>query len=165
MAFIVIGAYTSAIVSMPLAIKATMLPHLPGALGRLQLGLVPATLLAALFAACVAFVVGLVLMRLAGLAAGIATLGLLVLTQVVVVGSEDLTRGVKILTPIPIDLTLGAALAMAMVAVLVAFLYQRFALKEGGKRDGHDFGHDYPQPYIPRRYTFGVPSGSPRRGP
>lgn len=30
-------------------------------------------------------------------------------------------------------------------------------LKEGGKLDGHDFSHNYPDPYIPRRRTFGVP--------
>ncbi len=30
-------------------------------------------------------------------------------------------------------------------------------LKEGGKLNGHDFGHSYPDPYIPRHRTFGVP--------
>lgn len=29
-------------------------------------------------------------------------------------------------------------------------------LKEGGKQDGYDFTRQYPDPYIPRRYTFGV---------
>jgi len=29
-------------------------------------------------------------------------------------------------------------------------------LKEGGKLAGHDFSHDYPEPYIPRSRTFGV---------
>jgi N-methylhydantoinase A len=29
-------------------------------------------------------------------------------------------------------------------------------LKEGGKYDPHDYSYDYPQPYIPRRYTFEV---------
>lgn len=29
-------------------------------------------------------------------------------------------------------------------------------LKEGGKQDGYDFGKRYPDPYIPRRHTFGV---------
>src|SRR5713101_3502944 len=27
-------------------------------------------------------------------------------------------------------------------------------LKEGGKTNPHDFTKDYPEPYIPRRYTF-----------
>lgn len=30
-------------------------------------------------------------------------------------------------------------------------------LKEGGKVDGYDFTKTYPEPYIPRRHTFGVP--------
>ncbi len=30
-------------------------------------------------------------------------------------------------------------------------------LKEGGKLSGRDFGHNYPDPYIPRHRTFGVP--------
>lgn len=30
-------------------------------------------------------------------------------------------------------------------------------LKEGGKQDGYDFTKRYPDPYIPRRHTFGVP--------
>ena len=29
-------------------------------------------------------------------------------------------------------------------------------LKEGGKYDQHDYSYDYPQPYIPRRYTFEI---------
>ena len=29
-------------------------------------------------------------------------------------------------------------------------------LKEGGKQDGYDFTKRYPNPYIPRRHTFGV---------
>lgn len=29
-------------------------------------------------------------------------------------------------------------------------------LKEGGKQDGYDFTRRYPNPYIPRRHTFGV---------
>ncbi|MGL4959926.1 MAG: hydantoinase/oxoprolinase family protein [Inquilinus sp.] len=29
-------------------------------------------------------------------------------------------------------------------------------LKEGGKFNPHDFSQDYPQPYIPRRYTFEI---------
>ena len=29
-------------------------------------------------------------------------------------------------------------------------------LKEGGKQDGYDFSKRYPDPYIPRRHTFGV---------
>jgi N-methylhydantoinase A len=28
--------------------------------------------------------------------------------------------------------------------------------KEGGKYDPHDYSYDYPQPYIPRRYTFEI---------
>lgn len=30
-------------------------------------------------------------------------------------------------------------------------------LKEGGKRDGYDYTKRYPDPYIPRRYTFEIP--------
>jgi len=30
-------------------------------------------------------------------------------------------------------------------------------LKEGGKKDGYDFSKRYPDPYIPRRYTFEIP--------
>ena len=30
-------------------------------------------------------------------------------------------------------------------------------LKEGGKQDGYDFTKRYPDPYIPRRHTFGIP--------
>lgn len=29
-------------------------------------------------------------------------------------------------------------------------------LKEGGKFNPHDFSHDYPEPYIPRRHTFEI---------
>ncbi|WP_053385984.1 hydantoinase/oxoprolinase family protein [Leucobacter japonicus] len=33
---------------------------------------------------------------------------------------------------------------------------ETLVLKEGGKQDGYDYSKQYPDPYIPRRYTFGV---------
>ena len=30
-------------------------------------------------------------------------------------------------------------------------------LREGGRFNAHDFSHDYPDPYVPRRYTYEIP--------
>lgn len=100
--FMALGAYISAILTLPLAKKHSYLPHLPGWLapihldmmiGPFPLGFLLATLIAGLLVTIVALLVGIVLMRLSGNFVSVATLGFLVIVNVILVNADEFTRG------------------------------------------------------------------------
>ena len=100
--FMALGAYASAILTLPLREKGDYLPNLPGwlagvhfdfYLGPFSLGFLLATLIAASLVSLVAFLVGLVLMRLSGHFVAVATLGFLVIVRVILFNADNFTRG------------------------------------------------------------------------
>ncbi|MCC6613186.1 MAG: branched-chain amino acid ABC transporter permease [Anaerolineae bacterium] len=100
--FMALGAYISAILTLPLDKKASYLPDLPGWLapvhldmmiGPFPLGFLLATLIAGVLVTLIAVVVGLVLMRLSGHFVAVATLGFLVIVRVVLINADEFTRG------------------------------------------------------------------------
>lgn len=100
--FMALGAYTSAILTLPLREKGDYLPNLPGWLASLHfdfyvgpfpLGFFLATLIAATLVSLVAILVGLVLMRLSGHFVAVATLGFLVIVRVILFNADNFTRG------------------------------------------------------------------------
>jgi branched-chain amino acid transport system permease protein len=99
--FMAIGAYASAILTLPLAAKAANLPDLPPWLSQVQLPFLPAALLAAVLATAVAFLVGIPLMRLTGPYVSVATMGFLVITQVVLANWDSMTRGARTFAGVP----------------------------------------------------------------
>ncbi len=99
--FMAIGAYVSAILTLPLGLKAVNLPDLPRWLGSVVLPFLPATVAGGLAAMLVALVVGLSLMRLKGAYISVATLGFLVIVQVVLVNWDALTRGARTFAGVP----------------------------------------------------------------
>jgi branched-chain amino acid transport system permease protein len=104
--FMAIGAYTSAILTLPLGLKRVNLPDLPGWLTNVQLSFFPATLIGALLAMVIALLVGLSLMRLSGPYVAVATLGFLVIVQVVLVNWASMTRGSRTFSGVPSFTTL-----------------------------------------------------------
>src|SRR6185369_12645237 len=100
--FMALGAYASAILTLPLQEKAAYLPNLPSWLagvhldqvvGPFPVGFLLATLIAALLVSVVAWLVGRVLMRLSGHFVAVATLGFLVIVRVVLFNADAFTRG------------------------------------------------------------------------
>jgi len=100
--FMALGAYISAILTLPLPTKAAYLPKLPAwlagvhfdaMLGQFPLGFFFATIIAGILVAIVALLVGAALMRLSGHFVAVATLGFLVIVRVVLINADDLTRG------------------------------------------------------------------------
>jgi branched-chain amino acid transport system permease protein len=124
-AFMALGAYTCALITIPTTVKAALLPHLPGFLAHAHFATTPAILVAAGFVGLVAFVVSIPLMRLSGLGAGIATLALLVIVTDFLTNDSALTGGSGNVSAIPSDLTEGQLLLWAIIAVLIAFAYQQ----------------------------------------
>ncbi len=100
--FMALGAYISAILTLPLENKASLLPKLPAWLagvhldytvGGFPLGFLIATIIAGIVVAVLALLVGAVLMRLSGNFVSVATLGFLVIVRVVLINADEFTRG------------------------------------------------------------------------
>jgi branched-chain amino acid transport system permease protein len=123
--FVAVGAWTAGILSMPTSEKPAIMPNLAGFLRDTTVGNVPSLALAAAVGAAYALIVGLPLMRLSGLAAGIATFGVLEITHNVLRYWEKIGPGLNTFSAVPETTGLFQGAIGALIAVVVAFLYQR----------------------------------------
>jgi branched-chain amino acid transport system permease protein len=97
-----LGAYISAILTLPLETKKAYLSDLPAWLagvhldftvGSFPLGFLIATIIAGVLVSVVALLVGAVLMRLSGNFVSVATLGFLIIVRVILINADQFTRG------------------------------------------------------------------------
>jgi branched-chain amino acid transport system permease protein len=123
-AFMAVGAYVSALLTMKPAAKSVFLPDLPGFLAAAEWPAFPGALAGGAAAALMAFVVGLPLMRLSGISASIATFAVLVITYAVLGNWTTVTGGQNSLMGLPLYVDLWTALAWAVAAIAIAFAYQ-----------------------------------------
>ena len=123
--FVAVGAWAAGVLSMPVQEKPAIMPHLFGLLGDHTIGNVWSHALAAAVGAAYALVVGLPLMRLSGLAAGIATFGVLEITHNVLRYWERIGPGLNTFSAVPETTGLREAALGAGLAVVVAFAYRR----------------------------------------
>jgi branched-chain amino acid transport system permease protein len=123
--FVALGAWTAGVLSVPAGEKSAIMPNLASFLRTTTVGNVPSLLLAALAGAVFALVVGLALMRLSGLAAGIATFGVLEITHNVLQYYEKIGPGLNTFSSVPETTGLLQASIGALIAIVVAFGYQR----------------------------------------
>jgi len=123
-AFMAIGAQVSASLTMPPAIKTTNLPLLPTFIQTAQLDFWSATLIALVVVAIVAWLSGLAIVRMSPTSASIATLGLLIIINSLIVGAQGFTRGSQAMYGIPKLVNLPVAVALAAIAIVVARLYR-----------------------------------------
>jgi branched-chain amino acid transport system permease protein len=115
--FMAIGAYTAAILTLPLALKRVNLPELPDWLAHVQLSFLPATLIGGILATVIALLVGLSLMRLSGPYVAVATMGFLVIVQVILVNWDEMTRGSRTFSGVPAHTTLWWVWGWAILTV------------------------------------------------
>jgi branched-chain amino acid transport system permease protein len=123
--FVAVGAWAAGVLSMPVQEKPAIMPHLFGLLGDHTIGNVWSLALAAAVGGAYALVVGLPLMRLSGLAAGIATFGVLEITHNVLRYWEKIGPGLNTFSAVPETTGLREAALGAGLAVVVAFAYRR----------------------------------------
>jgi branched-chain amino acid transport system permease protein len=132
--FMALGAYISAILTLPLREKHDYLPDLPGwlagvhldaRLGPFPLGFLTATLVAGLLVTGVALLVGLVLMRLSGHFVAVATLGFLVIVRVVLFNADAFTRGSRTFSNVTPYTNLWWVWAWALVTLYVVWRIKR----------------------------------------
>ena len=113
------------------------MPNLFGFLADTTVGNVPSLLLARLAGGVFALVAGLPLMRLSGLAAGIATFAVLEITNNVLRYYERLGPGLNVFSSVPETTDMQQAAIGAVVAIAIAFAYQvsRFGRQLRAARD------------------------------
>jgi len=121
--FMCIGAYASAWQTLPVAMKQLVLPGLPQWLLDSSISPLPAAIFSALLVAVVALISGLVLMRLSGIAASIATFAFLAVVNVVYSNWDSVSAGTSSVVGIPVYANLWVTIAWAIVAIAIAFFY------------------------------------------
>ncbi len=90
--FMAIGGYATAILTFPASRKAMFL-ELPSWLAGVELPFFPALLIGGVCAAATALLVGLPVLRLKGHYLAVATMGFLIIVQVLITNWESVTRG------------------------------------------------------------------------
>ena len=123
-AFMGIGAYVTALVTIPSALRATQLPDLPAALQGIEFGFVPAIALATSVSALLGLVVGAVLVRMSVNAFVMSTLALLIVAYTVMLNWAALTRGGQGVFGVPRLTTPLVALVGAATFVVLARLFK-----------------------------------------
>ena len=123
-AFVALGAWTAGVLTIPAEEKSALLPSLFPWLAERESGNVVSLLAAAAVGAAFAALVGLPLMRLSGLAAGIATFGVLEITHNVLRYYEKIGPGTTAVSSVPETTDLWQATIGGLIAVFVAFAYQ-----------------------------------------
>jgi branched-chain amino acid transport system permease protein len=123
--FMAIGAYASALLTIPIVTKSVLLPSLPGFLADASFAPLPAALTAAAAAAVLAVAIGIPIVRLAGIQASIATFSFLAIVQVVLSNWTDLTRGQMTMTGIPLSLDVIGPMLWAVAAIAIAYAYRQ----------------------------------------
>ncbi|HVR66551.1 MAG TPA: branched-chain amino acid ABC transporter permease [Verrucomicrobiae bacterium] len=138
-AFMALGGYTAAILTYPVAMKATRIPGYPDWMLQIQLPFLPALLIGGVVASLVAILVGWPVLRLRGHYLAVATLGLTVIVQVAIVNLRDYTRGALGLSGIPglTNLWWIAGFVVVTVYVVVRLVHSRFGRALRAVRDDY----------------------------
>jgi branched-chain amino acid transport system permease protein len=140
-AFMAIGAYTSALLTIPTEIKEFTYLEMPGFLKSwvfpAQLGTIEGTLAGAGFAAAFALLTAAPIARLAGVAAGIGTLAVLVIVNVFLNQTISITRGTSTAIGVPETTTFTSVLIWVLIFIVGAFVFQqsRFGLRLRASRE------------------------------
>ena len=123
--FVAVGAFNAGELTIPLESKTGVLPDLLPLLRDHTIGNLPSLVLSAALGGLFALVVGLPLMRLSGLAAGIATFAVLEITHNLLREWTLIGPGATTLALVPETTGLRQAAIGALIAVVAAFAYQR----------------------------------------
>ena len=124
--FVAVGAFTAGVMTIPVELKPTITPGLFSLLGEHSVGNVASLRFRGRrSAACSHLLVGIPLMRLSGLAAGIATFAVLGVTYNILNNWTKIGPGPLTLTTVPETTDLLQATLGAIAVVTAAFAYQR----------------------------------------
>lgn len=122
--FMAIAAYATAWQTCCSALKPITMSGLPDFLRSHTYPVLPAGISAAILASIAAFIFGLILMRLSGIAASISTLAALFILNVVYSNWDKVTMGTASIVGLPTYVTPWIAFAVAGLAMVIAYLFQ-----------------------------------------
>ncbi len=122
--FTALGAFAAGEMTIPTSTKHLVLPGLWSFIAHHSVGNVPSLALAAALGAVYAFLVGIPLVRLSGIAAGIATFAVLAITYNVFNFWTKIGPGAQTLSLVPTTTGMSQATIGALIAAVVAFVYQ-----------------------------------------
>lgn len=123
--FVAIGAFSSGVLTIPAESKRGVLPTLFPILRDHTMGNVPSLLLATALGGVFALVLGMPLMRLNGLAAGIATFAVLMIVHNLFREWDKIGPGAMTLSLIPESTGVLQATVGTCVVIVVAWVYRR----------------------------------------
>lgn len=123
--FFAVGVWAAGVLSVPEEEKPATMPYLFDFLSSTTVGNVPSLVIAAGVGGAFALLVGLPLMRLSGLAAGIATFAVLGITNNVLRYYEKIGPGLNTFSSVPETTDLVQAALGALAVIAAAFAYQR----------------------------------------
>jgi branched-chain amino acid transport system permease protein len=126
--FVAVGGFASGVTTIPVESKSGVLPELFPLLRDHTLGTIPSLGLAALVGGVLALVLGLPLMRLSGLAAGIATFAVLEITHNILREWTKIGPGATTLSLIPESNGALQPVVGVLIIIAVAYAYQRSRL-------------------------------------
>jgi branched-chain amino acid transport system permease protein len=121
--FVGIAAYVVALLHTPSTLKMVMIPAAPW-LAEIELDFITASVIALAITVAVAWISGLALCRLSGVASTIGTLALLVIVHVVLVNWVDVTRGPRAFFGIPVALNIWWAIGVSAFALFIAKFFR-----------------------------------------
>lgn len=126
--FVAVGAFAAGVTTVPADVKPAALPDAFALIRDHSIGSFESLLLATAVGGLFAFLVGLPLMRLSGLAAGIATFAVLEITHNILRYWTKIGPGAGLLSLVPETTGLLQATVGAIAVVAIAFAYQRSRL-------------------------------------
>jgi branched-chain amino acid transport system permease protein len=123
--FVALGAWTAGVLTVPEEQKRITMPGLAHFLVTTNVGNYASLALAAAVGAAAALAAGLPLMRLSGLAAGIATFAVLEITNNVLTNEQRIGPGLNAFSGVPQTTGMWQAAIGALICVALAYVYQR----------------------------------------
>lgn len=164
-AFMALGAYLAALLTIPPALKETTFSDMPGFLSSwihpAELGLFEAALAAGVLAALFAAFFGVAVARLSGVAAAIATLAVLVIVNTLILQTPSVTGGSDVLVGVPRQTTMAAAAITLAVIIFGAYAFKqsRSGLRLRASRENEDAARSVAVNVRRERYIAFVLSG------
>jgi branched-chain amino acid transport system permease protein len=119
--FMAIGAYTAALLTLPVTAKTALISGLPLWLKQTTVPFPVATVMGGVLAAAAAVIVGVPVLRLRGHYLSVATLGLMVIVRVVANNWQTVTRGAKGINGLPAFTNIWWAYGWALLTIYVVW--------------------------------------------
>ena len=130
-AFMAVGAYMSAYLTLAPERKAAMMPGLPDWIVNIQMPFLGGVLFCGLAAAIIALLIGAPVLRFKGHYLSVATLGLIVIVRAVLDNSGKVTNGQRGVTGLPAVSTIPMIYVLLFISLFIMYRLLRSAYGRG----------------------------------